>query len=175
MVSIFDIHLLSVTHLSYTTNFFNLAFQKRAICTKFRRSPSKAMYRIAEQHGRSGPQDLAGIEFCAAHISTLTQSAVNSLNDMGIPVAYDQLPNMLWEKIMPKIMGRPLEQFEINNLEAISKTYSKVGPHADRKGEYKDDSKKKEENAPDEVRDAAREFLQESFDALAAFEPKLLL
>jgi len=147
---------------------------KRTICTKFRRSPSRDMYRIAEQHGRRGPQDLAGIEFCAAHISVLTESAVNNLNDMAIPVAYDQLPNALWEKIMPKIFGRPLEQFEIDNLEAISKSYSKAGTHADRKGEYKDDSKKKAEHAPDEVRDAAKEFLQESFDALAAYEPILL-
>ena len=133
------------------------------------------MYNIAKQHGRSDPQDLTGIEFCAAHISQLAESAVDNLNDMAIPVGYHQLPNMLWEEIMPKIFGRPLEQFEIDNLEAISKSYSKGGTHANRKGEFKDDSKRKENNAPPLVRDAAIEFLQKSFDALASFEPKLLL
>ena len=138
-----------------------------------RRRPSKAIFNIAKRHGRSHPQDLSGIEFCAAYISTLTESAVDSLNDMAIPIAYHQLPNILWEEVMPKIYGRPLEQFEIDNLEAISKSYSKGYKH--RSGEFKDDSKRKEENAPPAVRDAAVDFLQESFDALAAFEPKLLL
>jgi hypothetical protein len=136
------------------------------------RFPSLEVNAIAKRHGRSGPGELEAVEFCAAHLAELTESAVSSLNDMAIPVAYDQLPSMLWEKIMPKIFGRPLEQFEIDNMETISKSYSKG--HSANKGEFKGDSEQKEKKASDEVRKAAKEFLMESFDQLGAFEPKLL-
>ena len=93
---------------------------------------------------------------------------------MAIPVAYDQLPSMMWEQIMPKIFGRPLEQFEIDNLENISKTYSKAGTRKDKQGEFKADSEQKEAKASDDIREAAKEFLKESFDQLTAFESKVL-
>merc|ERR1712032_427364 len=102
-------------------------------------------------------------EYCAAHLAMLTESAVNSLNDMAVPAPYDQLPSMMWEKIMPKIFGRPLMQSEIDNLEDISKSYSKGGSRKDKQGEFKSDSKQKEENAPDALREAAKEFLKESY------------
>jgi hypothetical protein len=143
---------------------------KRTICTKTRRFPPAEIHAIAKRHGRS-VHELSGVEYCAAYLSLLTETAVYNLNDMAIPVLYHQLPNIMWEEIMPKIFGRPLKQFEIDNLEAISQTYSKGQKY---KGEYKDDSKEKEKLATDEVREAADEFLKESYDQLIAFEPKLL-
>jgi len=147
---------------------------KRTVCTKTRAYPSRELHDIARRHGRNSPQELDGVEFCAAHLAELTEAVVNNLNDMAIPVAYDQLPDMMWETIFPKILDRPMKQFEIDNLKAISNTYSKGGARTNKKGEYKDDSKEKEKKASDNVRQAAKEFLQESFDQLAAFEPKLL-
>jgi len=147
---------------------------KHAICTKTRRFPPREIKAIAKRHGRSHTDDLEPSEYCAAHLAQLTEAAVNSLNDMAIPVPYDQLPAMMWEKIMPKIFGRPLEAFEINNLEGISKSYSKQGKRKDKQGEFKGDSEQKEKKASKEVRDAAKEFLMESFDQLSAFQPQLL-
>jgi hypothetical protein len=102
----------------------------------------------------------------------LTESAVDNLNDVAIPVNYDQLPDILWEKIMPSIFGRPLTQQEIDNLESISHEYSKG--RGNRAGEFKGDSEQKEHAASAEIRAAAKEFLQESFDTLNEFQPKLL-
>jgi len=147
---------------------------RRTICTKSRRFPPEAVNEIAIRHGRRGASALDAIEYCAAHIAQLTEAGVRSLNDMAIPVRYDQLPSMMWETIMPKIFGRPMKQSEIDNLETISKSYSKGGFHKRKEGEFKGDSEQKEKKASDEVRKAAKEFLKESFDQLSAFEPKLL-
>ena len=167
-LSIFHISS-SITYCSY----FCLP-QKKAICTRSRNNPPKEVHAIAKRHGRSDATKLKPAEYCAAHLAMLTESAVHNLNDMAIPVAYDQLPSMMWEKIMPKIFGRPLTQTEIENLENISKSYSKGGKRNDsRKGEFKSDSEQKEKNAPKAVKDAAEVFLKESFDQLTAFEPKL--
>jgi len=147
---------------------------RMAICTKSRRHSPPDVEDIAKRHGRSGAHELEAVEYCAVHLASLTEAAVGSLNDMAIPISYDQLPDILWEKIMPRIFGRPLEQFEIDNLQEISKSYSKGSKRKGKQGEFKDDSEQKEKKASDEVRKAADEFLKESFDQLAAFEPKLL-
>ena len=148
-------------------------FQKRAICTKSRRFPPAEVEAIAKRHGRSSASELAPAEYCAAHLASLTESAVEHLNDMAIPVAYEKLPSMMWETIMPRILGRPLEQFEIENSEKISGVYSK-GHNKNKNGEFTGDSEAKEKKASDEVREAAKEFLSESTDQLAAFQPNLL-
>ena len=92
---------------------------------------------------------------------------------MAIPVEYQQLPDILWEKIMPRIFGRELEDFEINNMKKISGVYSK-GTNRGKQGEFVSDSEQKEKRASEEVRQAAKMFLKESFDQLAAFNPPLL-
>ena len=92
---------------------------------------------------------------------------------MAIPVEYQQLPDILWEKIMPRIFGRELEDFEINNMKEISGVYSK-GTNRGKQGEFVSDSEQKEKRASEEVRQAAKKFLTESFDQLAAFKPPLL-
>ena len=98
---------------------------------------------------------------------------MRNLNEMAIPVEYQQLPDILWEKIMPRIFGRPLEEFEIDNMKKISGVYSK-GTNRGKQGEFKSDSEQKEKKASEEVRKAAKMFLTESFNQLSAFEPALL-
>jgi len=147
---------------------------KKAICTRSKKFPPKEIKAIAKRHGRQDVKELTPSEYCAAHLAMLTESAANALDDMAIPVAYDQLPSMMWEKIMPKILGRALTKIEVGNLENISKSYSKGGKGKDKKGEFKPDSEQKEQNASEAIREAAKEFLKESFDQLAEFEPKLL-
>ena len=172
-ISIPEPMLCSISH----SRFFLLSclscLQKRAICTKTRKHPPKTIEDIAKRHGRGGAHELEASEYCAAHLAQLTEAAVRNLNDMAIPVEYDQLPGILWEKIFPRIFGRDLEQFEVDNLKKISGVYSK-GTNTAKKGEFKSDSEQKEAKASDEVKKAAKEFLTESFDQLAAFQPKLL-
>lgn len=147
---------------------------KRAICTRTRfsgRHP-RAIRDLAHRHGFADSRELEPSQYCAAHLASLTESAVNSLNDMAIPVNYEQLPNILWEKIMPRVFGRPLTQTEIDNMEAVSHDYSKG--RGQRAGEFKGDSEQKARAASDAVKEAAEIFLQESFDKLNEFQPKLL-
>lgn len=145
---------------------------KHAVCTRSMRGrPPEDLKGIVKRQGRH-LKDLEPVEYCAAHLATLTESAVNNLNDMAIPVNYNKLPDMLWQTIMPKIFGRSLTQKEIDNMTEISHDYSKGrGKMA---GEFHADSKQKEKAASDEVRMAAKTFLQESYDKLNDFQPKLL-
>ncbi len=145
---------------------------KHAVCTRSMHGrPQADLMGIAKRHGRH-LQDFERVEYCAAHLATLTESAVANLNDMAIPVNYDKLPDMLWKSIMPKIFGRPLTQKEIDRMEEVSHDYSKGrGKMA---GEFHGDSKQKEKAASEEVRMAAKAFLQESYDKLNNFQPMLL-
>jgi hypothetical protein len=145
---------------------------KHAVCTRSMRGrPPTDLLEIAKRQGRH-LKDLEREEYCAAHLASLTESAVNNLNDMAIPVNYDKLPDMLWQTIMPKIFGRDLTQKEIDRMSEISHDYSKGrGKMA---GEFHEDSKQKEKAASEEVRMAAKTFLQESYDKLNDFHPTLL-
>jgi hypothetical protein len=145
----------------------------RAICTrsKIGRHPM-IIQDIAHRHGYADSRELGSAQYCAAHLASLTESAVKSLNDMAIPVNYESLPDILWEKIMPRIFGRPLLQKEIDNVESVSHEYSKG--RGQRAGEFKGDSEQKAQAASTEVKEAAEEFLKESYDKLNAFQPKLL-
>mmetsp|Transcript_10659 Transcript_10659/g.25424 ORF Transcript_10659/g.25424 Transcript_10659/m.25424 type:complete len:505 (+) Transcript_10659:240-1754(+) len=146
----------------------------RANCVRTMHGPhGNDMHNIAKHHGYRDIRDLNRMEYCAAHLASLTESAVRNLNDMAIPVDYAKLPSMLWEEIFPKIWGRPLTQTEISNMEAVSGTYSKG--RGNKKKDFKDDSQKKEQSASEEVRDAAEKFMKESFDQLKTFEAPLLL
>lgn len=145
---------------------------KRAVCTRsIYGRPPPALQEIATRRGRH-LKDLERVEYCAAHLASLTESAVDNLNDMAIPVNYDRLPNMMWESIMPKIFGRPLTQKEIDNMEEISRDYSKG--RGKKQGEFHGDSQQKEEAASDEVRAAAKLFLEESYNKLNSYHPTLL-
>ncbi|KAL3940825.1 MAG: hypothetical protein SGARI_000826 [Bacillariaceae sp.] len=145
----------------------------RAICTRTMHGRHPTVIKeIAHRHGYADSRELEGEQYCAAHLASLTESAVKNLNGMAIPVNYEKLPNMMWEKIMPKVFGRPLSQKEIDNMESVSHEYSKG--RGSRAGEFKGDSEKKVQAASTEVKEAAEEFLKESYDTLNAFQPKLL-
>ncbi|KAL3917208.1 MAG: hypothetical protein SGILL_004820 [Bacillariaceae sp.] len=145
----------------------------RAICTRSRVGrPPKIIQAIAHRHGYDDSRDLESAQYCAAHLASLTESAVENLNDMAIPINYAELPSIMWEKIMPRIFGRPLSQKEIDNMESVSHEYSKG--RGQRAGEFKGDSEQKAQAASTEVKEAAEEFLTDSYDKLNAFKPKLL-
>jgi hypothetical protein len=107
-------------------------------------------------------------------LAAITESAVSALkdNEYGIPVLYDELPDILWKTVLPKIFGRPLTSTEISNIEAISRQYSKG--RGSRHKEFNGDSEQKENAASPAVQQAAKTFLQESYDQLHQYRPKLL-
>jgi hypothetical protein len=148
----------------------------RAICTRTQKhNPPRDVQAIAHLHD-SSVSDLSLEEYCAAHLAAITEAAVRALheNAMGIPVDYGTLPDALWESILPqKVLGRPLSQEEIDNMDAVSHQYSKG--RGSRHVEFEGDSEKKEEAATPAIQRAAKEFLQESFDQLSKYEsPRVL-
>ena len=85
---------------------------------------------------------------------------------MGTPVNYRSLPDILYQEILPNKWNIPVSQTEIDNIVKISGVYSKGT--GNRHGEFKNDSEEKEREASDEIREAAQEYLQESYDELEA-------
>jgi hypothetical protein len=147
----------------------------KAICTRTQHHPPRDVQAIAHAHDSSA-SDLSPEEYCAVHLAAITEAAVRALhgNAMGIPVNYDQLPDVLWETILPEqVLGRALTPEEIGNMEAISHQYSKG--RGSKHQEFEGDSEKKEQAATPAIKMAAKEYLQESFDQLSNYvSPKIL-
>ena len=111
-------------------------------------------------------KELSPQEFCAAHLASLTETAAHHIQEsdgLGRAVNYVSLPNILYEKVLPS-WGVDVSEEEIKNIQEISGHYSKG--RGNQKKEWKEDSEKKEEMATPEIQDAAKIFLQESYDNL---------
>jgi hypothetical protein len=147
---------------------------EKAICVRTQKQhhPPSDIAKIAARHGRPDASHMPPEEYCAAHLAAITESAVDRLNDYAIPVLYDALPNVLYESVLPKIMGRDLTTTEITNIQEVSQQYSKG--RGGRHGQFEGDSEQKEQAASEAVKQAAQTYLQESFDQLLNHRPKLL-
>ena len=147
----------------------------KAICTRTRKHPPADVRQIAENHDNWSPSTLKYENYCAIHLAAITDAAVRALqtNPMGIPINYDQLPTILWEQVLPKqILGRELTTSEITNMERISTQYSKG--RGGRHGEFVEDSEKKVAQASEEIKAAAEEYLQESFERLSNYQGPMM-
>eukprot|EP00537_Pseudo-nitzschia_pungens_P007696 CAMPEP_0172364576 /NCGR_PEP_ID=MMETSP1060-20121228/7661_1 /TAXON_ID=37318 /ORGANISM="Pseudo-nitzschia pungens, Strain cf. cingulata" /LENGTH=206 /DNA_ID=CAMNT_0013087607 /DNA_START=8 /DNA_END=631 /DNA_ORIENTATION=+ len=127
--------------------------------------------------------DLDHVQYCAAHLAGLSLAALNE-HDRGTRngnetkqkqkqktgtarskdkgngrfVEYTQLPERLWEEILPDHFGLgPLSQNDMEHLQLVSGVYSK-GRGSKRKQEWAEDSTEKQETASQEVTDAANRF-----------------
>lgn len=83
---------------------------------------------------------------------------------MGVAVNYADLPDILYENVLPNQWNIPVSQEEQENIQKISGVYSKG--RGNRAGVWKEDSAKKEEQASPEIHKAADLFLRESYDLL---------
>jgi hypothetical protein len=141
---------------------------KYANCVRMRVRPNRIIENLVADKGLVA-KELTDDEYCAAHLATITESAVDAMQrspHLGTPVNYNQLPDILFTDILPKKFGVALSETEIDNIKKISGVYSKGT--GGRQGEFKDDSETKEHLATDEVRVATRLFLDESYKTLEA-------
>jgi hypothetical protein len=137
---------------------------ERANCVRQRNRPSQSVAQLAAKKDMHA-STMEAEYFCAAHLATLTESAMRALQvpgNKGIPVEYSTLPDRLYEDILPKI-GVHVGEEEIDRIKTVAAKYAK-GRQGSRAGEFQQDSEKKEEEASDKVKEAAALFLQESFD-----------
>ena len=105
-------------------------------------------------------------EYCAAHLATLTETAADHIHQsagLGRAVNYVNLPQILYEKILPA-WGVSVSDTEIENIQKISGMYSKG--RGSMKKEWHEDSEKKEAMASPEIQEASKIFLGESFARL---------
>lgn len=153
-----------------------------ANCLRSRFSPPPEVHAIVEKHGIStDPRNIPPEQYCAAHLASITEFALAALNNNhgndnrdghGIPVNYQDLPDILYTTILPKILGRPLTSTEISNIQDVSHEYSKG--RGSRHKEFQGDSEQKTNAASEAIKMAAATFLQPSYDQLAHYQSRLL-
>lgn len=139
---------------------------RNANCVRMRVRPNAHITKLAETKGLT-TKELSDEQYCAAHLATITESAVTSMQrepHLGTPVNYVNLPHVLYDLVLPQKFGVELSEEEIANIKKISGVYSKGT--GGRQGEYKDDTEEKEHLATKEVREAAQLFLEESYKVL---------
>lgn len=143
---------------------------KRANCMRSARNPPFITQQIAKRRGHSSASDLSPEEFCAAHLASITETALQNVeqsNHYGMPVNYASLPASMYERIVPNHLGVKTTQREIDNIIQVSSQYSKG--RGEKKMEWQEDSVKKEEGASPEIRNAAKSFMFESYEKLEQF------
>lgn len=131
---------------------------------------------LAEQHPGKAVSDLSKHDYCAAHLASLAESAVreykaqqDSQSSSAPPVwfvNYEQLPHIIWERVLPQLLGSNfLTPQAIQRMKEVAHVYSKG--RGSKAGEgWMQDSTLKQEKAPDAVKDAAKEYLKPVFDKM---------
>jgi hypothetical protein len=82
-------------------------------------------------------------------------------------VNYNQLPDIVWDTVMPRHFGVPVGEEMITNMQQIAGVYSKGRGHkADQ--EWEEDSTRKQLSALKHVIDAAAFWLGDTFEKMEA-------
>lgn len=101
--------------------------------------------------------------------ATLTESALASLEapgSQGRAVEYTQLPDIMWNTILPDMFHVPLEPADVARMKETAGEYSKG--RNDKAGTFTEDTARKQELAHHELKAAARAYLEESYAKLKA-------
>lgn len=122
--------------------------------------------------------ELDNEEFCAIHLATLCDMALQNIEDaggLGLAVKYRRdLVHDFLDVVYPQHFRVAVDEAARARVLKVSGTYSKNrGQQGDRYGDFKPDSAQKKKMASPEIEDAAESFLQPSFDALEKSEYNL--
>lgn len=107
-------------------------------------------------------------EYCAAHLASLAGAAIDAHEQSKESktahwfVNYEQLPHVLWERILPKLTGYAVSEKQLDRIHTVSSYYSKG--RGQRAGQHwHEDNTVKQGMAPESVKAAARLFLDPAF------------
>ena len=111
------------------------------------------------------------LQYCAAHLAGLSLSAVQehqrSGRRKGRFVNYNQLPDIMWESVLPEEFGVSVNKRHIKNMQRIAGVYSKGRQGiAKSNQEWKEDSSRKLSAASQPVLDAAELLMRRIFDQM---------
>jgi hypothetical protein len=147
----------------------------QAVCLRNYGSAKKQpplLTKIVESVGRT-VSSLSPEEYCAAHLATLSESAIREYERTYDArerhqhhwfVNYKELPYKIWETILPELVG-PVKESQIEHMMHISKSYSKGrGPKADT--HFHEDATVKQSKAPDSVKEAVKVFLDPTYEKM---------
>ena len=163
---------------------------KAANCVRPRSKPPTVVSDLLLRTNHNA-HDVTDEEYCAAHLvspthfcvsviyccslllclqATLTESALAAMERapaMGTVVNYEDLPQVLYEHVLPERWNIPVSDEEMQRIQKVAGLYSKgtMGRH----GMFHSDSKRKEQAASYKVRDAAETFLRESYNRLERY------
>ena len=134
------------------------------------RHPSRLVRALVQRRGIQVPAEkLDPEDLCAAHLASITESALHALtegpNPYGTAVNYNKLPQKLYEEIFPDDWELEITMEALERMQAVAGVYSKArGPMTGQA--FEGDSEEKEEEATDAMHEAAEVFLSESYQAL---------
>jgi hypothetical protein len=145
--------------------------QSNCVRAQARGPVPKTVQDILHRHFHSSAKSVSPIEYCAAHLASITETAVEALQNnedskMGVPVNYRDLPTALWEVVLPNVLHIPTGQAEIHRMQVTAGVYSKGREHTGKRGSFEEDSETKEAAASPEIRTAAQAILNESYQSL---------
>jgi hypothetical protein len=155
--------------MSYATDDAKL---EKQWCATGRDHPSLEIKEWAAQHGVEDPgKTLSLLEYCALVISSATQAGLENLVGQpkphkGIAIDYKdlKLPSTI-EALFVEHFGIQLSKQEVENIKVSLGSYSKAG--YGKKDWHGDDSKTKEKAASEEVKNAANQWLKDSYEKLS--------
>lgn len=116
-------------------------------------------------------------DFCAIHLATLCESALNNLKvsyGLGLAVKYTpQLVDTLLESIFPNHFQLAVDDMGRDRVHDVAGVYSKNSGRHD-KVNFVEDSERKERNASKAIKSASKAFLQNTFEELERFQFNIL-
>lgn len=145
---------------------------QRAHCNRHARNPPVEVLKKFREMGKLPTQVLAE-EYCAIHFSTLTESALASLEapgSQGAAVEYTQLPDIMWNTILPDMFHIPLQAADIARMQETAGEYSKG--RGGKAGSFTEDTARKQGLAHNDLKAAARDHLEYSYGKLNALSLK---
>jgi len=162
---------------------------RRAVCLRTLNRPAQDLKQLVSRiDGKPFENNsLTSEEHCAAHLATLCEAAAKELkksNGIGRAVNYEDLPNILIEDIIPKHflpsrdadgkIDKSWDEVELSDemIERIEQVAGKYSKGGDKRKVWTEegDSKKKEDNARIEIRDASEKYLYPVYKELESLK-----
>ena len=163
-------HMSLLTRLFPTTPWIFVFRNTLEIIMSHLKTPeqTKAVCLRSSMQGGPTTTTMSPTERCAAHLATLCRAALEEYQQSPNPgyfVNFDQLPNIMWDVVLPQHFGIPNNKDDQDQMMTVANVYSKG--RGDKANQiWKGDTKEKQKQAWDLARVAADTFVQSSLESM---------